>query len=164
MSETLLLDNPFWRFSLRVYAQDAVREECLSLQEAFGIDVNILLFAAWLAAEREAMLDEPAIAAIEALAKPWHAAAVLPLRSARRQVKELSLLSRPEIAGLRRKIAALELESEQVEQALLFELAEKCWPSRNAATSATVGGNISVYLARFGKDVAAPALEHVARG
>lgn len=163
MSEPLLLDNPFWRFSVRIYAQEAVREECLSLQEAFGIDVNILLFAVWLAAERETALDEPDIAAIEALTKPWHAAAVLPLRRARRQVKELSLLSRPEVANFRRKIAALELESEQIEQALLFELAEKRWPSRNAATSAAVGGNISIYLARFSKDADAPALERAAQ-
>ncbi|MCC6949711.1 MAG: TIGR02444 family protein [Bradyrhizobiaceae bacterium] len=163
MSEPLVLDNPFWRFSLRLYAQEAVRKECLSLQDTFGIDVNILLFTAWLAAERAAKLDEAGVAAIEAVTKPWHAAAVLPLRSARRQVKELNLFLRPEIASLRRKVADLELESEQIEQALLFELAEKRWPARIPAASSTIGGNISAYLARFDKNAAAPALERAAQ-
>lgn len=53
----LELDNAFWRFSLVVYAQPDVAPECIALQEAAGNDVNILLFSAWLGAEREAVLS-----------------------------------------------------------------------------------------------------------
>ena len=44
------LDTPLWAFSLAVYGGDGVAEECLDLQERLGLDVNILLFAAFLGA------------------------------------------------------------------------------------------------------------------
>jgi uncharacterized protein (TIGR02444 family) len=41
-------DNPFWNFSLAVYAAPDVAAECLALQSALNIDANSLLFCAWL--------------------------------------------------------------------------------------------------------------------
>jgi uncharacterized protein (TIGR02444 family) len=162
MSGALSLDNPFWRFSLRVYAREDVRKECLSLQEAHGLDVNLLLFVAWLAAERGVSIDEAAVAVIEDFASRWHAAVVLPLRGVRKDVKEMSLFAREEIAAFRRKVAAVELDSEQIEQALLFEWAEKHWPTPGASSS--VSANIAAYLARFSAAAGAPALTRAAQG
>ena len=44
----LQYDNEFWRFSLAIYKPPDVAAECLALQEAVGLDVNLLLFCAWL--------------------------------------------------------------------------------------------------------------------
>ena len=40
------LDNPFWQFSLDAYQRDGVQPACLSLQDDWGLDVNVLLYAA----------------------------------------------------------------------------------------------------------------------
>jgi uncharacterized protein (TIGR02444 family) len=45
-------DNDFWRFSLSVYAAPGVADECLALQDTRGVDVNLLLFCAWLGGAR----------------------------------------------------------------------------------------------------------------
>lgn len=52
----LNLENRFWRFSLAVYAAPGVADECLALQERCGIDVNILLFCAWVGGARRILL------------------------------------------------------------------------------------------------------------
>ena len=39
----LQYDNEFWRFSLAVYKPPDVAAECLALQEAVGLDVNLYL-------------------------------------------------------------------------------------------------------------------------
>lgn len=145
----LPLDNLFWRFSLRVYADADVRKECLLLQDSLGINVNLLLFVAWLSAKRRIRMSNDDVAAMEALAGPWQSAVVLPLRSVRRAIKEMDLLGHDDVAALRSKIAAVEIESEQIEQALLFEWAARKWPADGPATQAPVRENITAYLGRF---------------
>ena len=46
--EQLNLDNEFWRFSLEVYQDEEVQRLCLSLQDDYGLDVNVVLFCLWL--------------------------------------------------------------------------------------------------------------------
>jgi uncharacterized protein (TIGR02444 family) len=41
------LDSPFLLFSLSVYGSLGVQKECAELQDSFGIDVNLLLFCAF---------------------------------------------------------------------------------------------------------------------
>jgi uncharacterized protein (TIGR02444 family) len=43
-------ETPFWRFSLNFYRQAGVAEACIALQDDFGVDVNLMLFLLWLAA------------------------------------------------------------------------------------------------------------------
>ncbi len=118
----LELDNPFWRFSLAAYAAPGVADECLALQDTHGIDVNVLLFCAWVGTARRTVLTADDLATIEAGVQPWREAAVHPLRAARRGIKALSAAD-DEIATLRKDVAALELRAEQVEQAMLYRMA-----------------------------------------
>lgn len=106
------LDNSFWRFSLAVYAAPGVADSCLRLQDAFGIDVNLLLFVAWIAADRHARMTVDELDKIEASAAVWHNSLVKPVRMARR---ELKASGGPVYAGIK----AAELKLEQIEQALL---------------------------------------------
>src|SRR6202000_1576818 len=43
-------ESRFWTFSLAVYADPAVQRECLALQDDHGVDVNLLLFCAFVGA------------------------------------------------------------------------------------------------------------------
>ncbi|HZP79509.1 MAG TPA: TIGR02444 family protein [Pseudolabrys sp.] len=149
----LTLDNPFWRFSLAVYGAPGVQAECLALQERFGIDVNVLLFCAWIGVSKRISLDNAQLNAIEAATGSWHQAAVQPLRAARQQLKAMPEMSHPDVVQLRKELAALELRAEQIEQALLCELASQI-PAGSTSAPDAVRGNVDAYLRRRDEAIA----------
>ncbi len=111
-------ENPFWQFSLAVYGAPDVAQECIGLQDRHGVDVNVLLFVAWLSAERGLVLPHTMLESIEARVSAWHQNVVAPVRAARRHIKQSGPLA------LYDEIKALELKLEQAEQLQLFELAD----------------------------------------
>lgn len=144
MTATLQRDNAFWRFSLEVYGAPGVAAECLALQDALGIDVNLLLFCAWLGSARRTALSASEIESARSLVQPWHDQAVRPLRAVRRQLKAFS---GPDSEAFRLRVKALELEAEQMEQAMLFSHALETWPRAGAADPRdAVAANIRIYL------------------
>jgi uncharacterized protein (TIGR02444 family) len=108
------MDNPFWDYSLAVYARDGVADALLALQDGFGLDVNLLLYAAWLA-DRGLQLEPGHLAALEARVAPWREQVIRPLRRLRRQWRDY-----PEAAALRDALKVLELQAEQSQQALIW--------------------------------------------
>jgi uncharacterized protein (TIGR02444 family) len=112
----LQYDNEFWRFSIAVYEQNEVARESLGLQETLGIDVNLLLFCAWIGAQGIILRSENIEAASMAIAA-WHETIIRPLRGVRQQTK---LLSVTELEDFRARVKDLELEAEKIEQAILF--------------------------------------------
>ncbi|MBV1798875.1 TIGR02444 family protein [Siccirubricoccus sp. G192] len=118
--DTLQPENAFWHFSLAVYAAPGVQDACLALQDRFGLDVNLALFCAWAGAGRGMALAPADVAEAAALVQDWREEVVAPLRNLRRRLKP-----RPEapVKALRQRVAALELEAEQLQQAMLFRMA-----------------------------------------
>jgi uncharacterized protein (TIGR02444 family) len=137
----LELDNPFWQFSLSIYGQVDVADECLALQEAAGIDVNVLLFCAWLGA-RGIVLRKEDIAAASETIEAWSQNVVRPLRGVRQRMKGLY---NNEFSDLRERVKALELEAEQVEQAILFAHAKKIHGAE-ADRGKAISQNVDQYL------------------
>jgi uncharacterized protein (TIGR02444 family) len=119
------LDNPFWAFSLAVYAGDGVAEECLGLQERLGLDVNLLLFAAYMGAVEGVRLASQDIAGANMAIAEWHAEIVQPMRAARRALKAPAANTenplQPAIASLRLNVKRAELDAEKIEQAMLWQ-------------------------------------------
>jgi len=109
------LDTPLWAFSLAVYGGDGVADECLDLQERLGLDVNILLFAAFLGAVEAVQLEIQDITAARAAVADWQSEIVRPLRQVRRALKPMSA------EGLRAQVKAAELEAEKIELAMLWQ-------------------------------------------
>lgn len=143
-------DNPFWKFSLAVYLSPGVGDECLAVQEAHGVDVNVLLFCAWLAHARKVALTQQDIDAIRGEVGVWHDSAVKPLRGVRRYMKNVP---GGDVAALRTRVKAAELEAEQVEQAMLFSFAETQWLREGeAALSDALWANLETYLRALGYD------------
>lgn len=141
----LELDNALWRFSCAVYAAPRVAAACLALQDRFGVDVNLALLCAWVGAVRGGAMDEASVAAAAALAGPWREAVVAPLRAARRGLKPMALMQEAPVAALRGRLAELELEAEQVQQAVLFRWAGPRWPAVGGDV-AQARGNLAVLL------------------
>lgn len=110
----------FWDFSVAVYGAPEVATACLALQDAFGVDVNLLLFCCWTAAEGAPPLSGAEIARAAAAIRPWRERAVAPLRGIRRDLKaSVTGLDEASRDNFRKRVAALELEAERIAQRLL---------------------------------------------
>lgn len=140
-TRSLQYDNDFWRFSLAVYAQPDVADECLNLQQAAGIDVNLLLFSAW-TGTRSIVLNNEDIEAASQQVAAWQDLVIRPLRSVRQKLKTF------EYGGpddFRARVKAAEIEAEQIEQAILFSYSNSL---RSAPTSGrdAVSANVKKYI------------------
>jgi|LauGreDrversion4_2_1035121.scaffolds.fasta_scaffold57763_2 uncharacterized protein (TIGR02444 family) len=112
--------SPFWTFSLAVYGCEGVPPACLTLQDGSGADVNVLLFSLFLGRSGRALSVED-VARIAETIEPWRANIVAILRAARRALKEPPQpFEGPAVDHLRKNVKAAELESERIQQELLF--------------------------------------------
>ena len=106
--------NAFWQYSLIVYNRDGVAPLLLQLQDNFGADVNLLLCCCWLAAEGKVFTAKDLQLMIQLSAK-WRAECIIPLRGLRK-----FLSTQPGVESMASRVKALELESEQWQQDLLY--------------------------------------------
>ena len=114
--------SEFWDWSLIHYARDGVEPLLLQLQDEFGLDANILLWACWCATIYD-VLPKALVHDAMVQTTPWATKVTTPLRNARRDLK--SLMATHEIdsaAGLRTAIQQNELLAEKVEQEILEAL------------------------------------------
>ena len=111
---------PFWDFSLRVYGSDRVPAACIALQERRGIDVNLLLFCAWIGESGRGVLAESDLEATLATTLAWNRDIVCALRVVRNRLKGGILPIPTERSDvLRKMILEIEVKSEHVEQIAL---------------------------------------------
>jgi uncharacterized protein (TIGR02444 family) len=140
----LTLDNPFWKFSVAVYAAPGVADECIAVQDRYDIDVNVLLFCAWLGWSRRIGLTPKDIGAIDAVVRTWHENSVKPLRSVRQFTKGMP---EDEVRRLRARVKAIELDAERIEQGMLYAYAERQFPRvANAAVASVIRSNLEAFL------------------
>lgn len=109
-------------FALGVYRADGVGAACLHLQDVFGVDVNVVLFATHVGAVRGEVLTPSTLEAAHGRVDAWHRDVVQPLRGVRKRLKTGPDPAPDEsTAKLRAKIAKVEIEAELVELARLGE-------------------------------------------
>jgi uncharacterized protein (TIGR02444 family) len=136
-------DNPFWKFSLAVYSTDGVANECLALQNDLDLDVNILLFCAWLGSSLKVDLSIDDVESIVAAVKPWHESVVKPLRSVRQFTRDVSVHG---AADLRAQVKINELHAECIEQEMLYAYAKQRWPEAGVGSACSSESNILTFL------------------
>ncbi|AKA21679.1 TIGR02444 family protein [Pseudomonas chlororaphis] len=122
------MPSDLWSFTLKTYARPGVEKACLDLQGA-GANVCLLLCAAWLGA-RGVACDPQRLQQLRALGQPWHDEVVRPLRQLRTQWRPAAA-NDPELASLRERVKALELEAERQLLVRLEALAGE-WPGDEA--------------------------------
>lgn len=114
--------SPFWQFSLAFYRQAKVADACIALQDAAGVDVNLMLFLLWQARQGRTV-SAGEVASLEARVGPWRDMTVIPLRSVRRALKvPQGLVAPPEAEAFRTRIKAVELEAERLQQEAMAAL------------------------------------------
>jgi uncharacterized protein (TIGR02444 family) len=119
------MQNPLWDYATKVYGAHEVESACLALQDRFGLDVNLLLYAAWLA-HSDRMLDAEHLAALAASTRDWRDQVIRPLRTVRRQ-----LHGKMGVADLYDGLKALEIraEREQLDQMYVFSRSAQALPT-----------------------------------
>lgn len=120
--------DAFWRFSLLVYGRPGMAEALIRLQDRGGHNVNLILFAVWLAVCEGKRLDAAGVRRARALIADLDRAVVTPLRRLRHALKANP---DPDISDLRRRVLALEIAAERRIQARLAAKA----PRSDAATA-----------------------------
>jgi uncharacterized protein (TIGR02444 family) len=150
----------FWTFSLAVYGNAAVQRECLDLQDHHGINVNLLLFCAFVGAIHGAVLSRADVKQAESIVHRWDGEIVSSLRAARRTLK---LFDGDGSSGgcnsLYNGVKAHELEAEKLEQRMLERwCAERVSVWSKAPPSAAVEKNITMLFEAFLKEVLPPGL------
>lgn len=98
-------------FALAVHAEAGVSDACLTLQDRLDVDVNVVLFAAYLGAVRAETLTDGGLAMAVDRVGAWHRDVVRPLRSVRRRLKHQP----GEAAQLRVNLQRLEIDAELIE-------------------------------------------------
>jgi uncharacterized protein (TIGR02444 family) len=126
----LVLDGRLWTFAVALYGRDGVAETCLALQDDFGMDVSLLLFAAWAGAEVGlALTPEQARFAVQRSSE-WRSEVVAVLRSLRRLLKTgPAPAPSPATDDLREAVKGVELAAERIELAWLERIAEAWSPT-----------------------------------
>ncbi len=148
------MSSPFWNFSLAVYGAGAVQNECLDLQDQFGLDVNLILLCAFLGAVHGVALTPDDIAAARETVQQWQEQVVRPLRAARRNLKSVELQDLQDGTAamqLRAQVKVAELEAERTEQMMLERWAEArlaTWPRGKAGDA--VSANLQALFAAYG--------------
>lgn len=108
------MENPFWDYSLAHYSRNGVDGICLQLQDQCNLDVNLLLYGAWMASNGRVLTVEHLEATVAAMAQ-WRGEVVQPLRALRRRLKSVS--GAQEVFD---QIGQLELQAERQQQALAY--------------------------------------------
>lgn len=162
------LDFPLWTFSLEVYAQQGVQQECLALQDEFGVDVNLLLFFSYAGAVEGIRLGEREIAEASQFVSDWHGEVVRGLRAVRRSLKTVAAqtpLAEP-ASILRTYVQAAELEAERIEQTMLWVWLRSRHAEKGRGFNAdALAANIGLFLEFNGVRAAdpVPSLTRAAR-
>jgi uncharacterized protein (TIGR02444 family) len=127
----------FTRFVLELYHRAGVADACLGLQNRHDLDVNVVLFAAFVGAVRRQRLTVDDLDLAHRRVDAWHDEVVRPLRAVRQRL-ETGPLPAPNdaTAGLRRALAELEIQAEVIELDQLGALISELNSPRSASSAA----------------------------
>ena len=139
--------NPFWEFAVAVYGQPGVEAECLSLQESGGINVMLVLFAAYCGAEGLALGDgdiESCVADIE----PVQSSVVRPLRNVRRALNRFALDAGEEhlYVSIRERLRSAELDAERIIATRLYAMLRGRFGERPRQAAEQISPNVARLL------------------
>lgn len=143
-------EDALWSYYLALYAEPDVASRCIRLQDRFGADVNLVLYACWAASHMHKTLAPKDFQPLITATTPWRESVTQAIRSARRALKaEAESLAAAVYQDLRQRLLDAELEAERIEVERLARLSPV--PERIDVTGAEVRAkaraNINAYLA-----------------
>lgn len=147
-------EHPFWDFSLDVYMTEGVGGACIELQEAHELDVNLLLFCAWVGASGRGTMTAAEMDSLTAAVRDWHETVVRGLRAVRTRMKG-GMPPAPEALSesLRQRIQKIEIDCEHTEQLMLAATVDRPADEdrARAARAEDAARNIALYFKAAGR-------------
>lgn len=116
----------FWNWSLKAYKNPETQRACLHLQDQFRQDVNVLLWACWLASKKQCPTANALKHCIEIM-DIWQSGGVVGIRKARREINNTPHLESAN--ALKHQFLNLELAFERQEQLALEALPSQMAPN-----------------------------------
>lgn len=114
----------FWAFSLELFSRPGVEAACLTLQDDFGANVNIVLWSCWLPLAGYLPPGPEEISQAVGAVAGWQRDVVVPIRQVRRNLKrDFSAHAEESLVSLRKRLQGAELQAERLEQALILRAA-----------------------------------------
>jgi uncharacterized protein (TIGR02444 family) len=145
-----------WEFAVSTHARPDVEAACLTLQDAHGQCVPLLLWRLWTLEAALSVSSDTLDAAI-ARARYWDGHAISPLRTIRRGLKAPCLsVADPSRLAFRARVAELEQAGER----LLIETLEDLTPLSRSRGEARVPA-LEALAARWGRPAPRDALERL---
>ncbi|MFT3741267.1 MAG: TIGR02444 family protein [Gammaproteobacteria bacterium] len=129
-----LPQHPFWTFSCQVYAK--TQNHLLSFQNRYDLNINVLLFCFWFAANNACVLAKHDLKVILTSIHVWHKRIVLPLRQLRSSIKRTEVSALSEI--LRPEVLEAELTAEYIEELLIVDAAPRKYSARHKSVQQRV--------------------------
>ena len=117
--------DSFWSFTLAFYGRDGVSPALIALQDRFGHDVNLLLYACWLGLHEGVPLTAEEKNAVAERARLWRETVLIPLRATRRAIKAAAVAGTDSVYSAAK---SLEISAEQTAQRLMAEGAPAAKP------------------------------------
>lgn len=137
----------FWTWFNEVYRRPGVSPALIDLQDRFGLNVNSLLYCAWLACQHAKLTRDKAGEAVK-LETEWAELIVSPVRTARRELKTSPHIDELKRKDIRGRVQAIEIELEEVHVGLLELLTGAGEPQEEPEVlSELAADNLREYLA-----------------
>ena len=130
-----------WDFSVAHYARPGVAQACIQVQDSWGGNTTLLLFACWLEMQQIELRTERLDTAL-GVVQEWDIRYVQPLRELRRQMKTEFTDRLEEVEQVRHHIKKAELYAERKE----LEWLEALSANWIADDNLELGENIARYL------------------
>jgi uncharacterized protein (TIGR02444 family) len=146
-------EHPFWDFSLQTYRGE-VPGACLRLQDSYGLDANVVLYALWRGTQTGVPLTTAGMEEFLQAVRQWHGSVVQPLRQSRR-ASRITPQALPEalVKTLHDRILQVEIATEHAEQLLIADSGDRYFGPTGEATEDADGGrqaathNLQAYFA-----------------
>lgn len=113
--------HPFWDFSIKIYGESTIEKACLDLQERYQLNINLLLYSAWIAHSKKSELSLAVFEKLNKHIKEWHSK-VESIRSVRRSLKRFQFDDIKVDENALQKVKNIELASEYIEQTMLASI------------------------------------------
>ena len=156
------LDNELWRFVHSFYAVKGVSPACIVLQDKLGVDVDILLLAIFAQVRRGILLDRSDLGIVDNLVRDWRSEIIQTLRRARTRLKAGPAPAPSSVTeDLRNRIKAAELETEQIELAVLADWLDRQppRPTKRIDEAKDIPLMVARYFQRQPADTFAPEVD-----
>lgn len=136
MTQINFPDSDFWNNSVQLFQIPEVEHQCLSLQNNYNADVNILLCCCW-AGEQAIELNANDIQSLIETSQPWQTTIIKPLRDTRKLMKQnVMAIPGKMSADTIDKLREMELNAEHMAQLALEKVIKELQPSTTDDISA----------------------------